>query len=77
MKQGRADVSGPYDRKIEPNSRAVNPGGVDRLGQPTANHATDSGTFTPNPTPMYAGRGFEAPGIRNISPRKGGSQGKY
>jgi hypothetical protein len=77
-KQGRADVSGRYDQKVEPTSYAKNPGGVNNLGRAHGNHATDSkdGTFTPKITPMDAGRGFSAPGIRSTN-RKGGSQGRY
>lgn len=76
MKQGRPSISGPADRKVEPSSRAVNPGGADRIGVPTANHATDTGTFTPRVTPLYAGRGYEAPGIGATTHSKG-SQGKH
>lgn len=75
MKQGRASISGPADRKMEPNSRAVNPGGAGNLGLSQGNHA-EEGTFTPRITPLYAGRGFEAPAIRTTS-HKAGSQGKF
>lgn len=77
MTQGRANISGPADRKVEPNSRAVNPGGADGIGRPHSNHATDGGDFTPRPTPLYAGKGYEAPAIRQVPTRKGGSQGTY
>lgn len=75
MKQGRASVSGPADRKMEPISHAVNPEGAANLGSHFGNH-TEDGTFTPRITPLYAGRGFEAPAIRATS-RKSGSQGKF
>lgn len=76
MKQGRADSSGPAGRKIEPRSKAINPGAVGNLGIMQGNHAMDSGTFKPNITPMDAGRGFSAPGIGNKRHDRG-SQGKY
>lgn len=75
MKQGRASVSGPADRKMEPNSRVVNPGGAGNLGLVMGNH-TEDGTFTPRITPLYAGRGYEAPKIRTTT-NKSGSQGSY
>lgn len=75
-KQGRADISGPADRKVEPSTKDVNPGGVSNLGRAHGNHATDTGTFKPQITPMYNGRGYEAPPIRNTS-NKSGSQGRY
>jgi hypothetical protein len=77
MKQGRASISGPADRKVEPNSTRVNPGAVADMGNMQGNHATDVGTFPTQRTEMYPGKGYEAPGIRNINSRKGGSQGKY
>ena len=76
-KQGRAGISGPHDRKVEPSSRAVNPAAVADFGNMQGNHATDVGTFTPRHTEMYPGRGYESPGIRNVNGRKGGSQGRY
>jgi hypothetical protein len=75
MKQGRASVSGPADRKMEPISRAVNPGGAGNIGLAQGSHA-EEGDFTPRITPLYAGRGFEAPAIRTTS-HKSGSQGKF
>lgn len=75
MNQGRASVSGPADRKVEPKSTAVNPGGVANLGLAQGNHA-DGKDFTPRITPLYAGRGYEAPAITSTS-HKCGSQGKY
>lgn len=75
MMQGRASVSGPADRKVEPTSRAVNPGGAGNIGLAQGNHA-EEGDFTPRITPLYAGRGYEAPKIATTS-HKCGSQGKY
>lgn len=75
MKQGTAN-SRPGDQKTEPRSTIVNPGGADGLGQAMGNHASDGGTFTPKITPLYAGRGYEAPAIGSTS-HKCGSQGKY
>lgn len=76
MKQGRASSSGPRGQKVEPRSKAINPGGADRIGQPIGNHATDTGDFTPKPTPLNAGRGFSSPGI-GTRRHRGGSQGSY
>jgi hypothetical protein len=76
MKQGRASISGPYDRKVEPSSRAVNPAAVADIGNKQGNHATDSGTFTPRISPMYEGRGYEAP-MRGTTRHNSGSQGKH
>lgn len=73
MKQGTANNS--MKGKTEPRSVIANPGGADGLGQAMGNHA-ECGTFTPRITPLYAGRGYEAPAIRNTTSPKG-SQGKY
>lgn len=75
-KQGRADISGPYDRKIEPRSSAANPGGVGNIGLAQGNHASDGGTFRPNITPVDAGRGYSAPPI-GTKTHHCGSQGKH
>lgn len=75
MKQGQASVSGSMDRKMEPTSRAVNPGGVGNLGLAQGSHA-DGEDFTPRITSLYAGRGYQAPAIASTS-HKSGSQGKY
>lgn len=60
---------------MEPNSTAVNPGGASNLGLAQGDHA-DGKDFAPRITPLYAGRGYEAPAIRSTS-NKSGSQGKY
>lgn len=74
MKQGSGNaIRG--DMKTEPISRAVNPGGAGNIGQHFGNH-TEDGTFTPRITPLYAGRGYQAPAIASTS-HKSGSQGKY
>lgn len=73
MKQGTSHDS--MKGKTEPKSTAVNPGGADNLGQAKGNHV-DCNTFTPRITPLYAGRGYEAPAIGSTS-HKSGSQGKY
>lgn len=75
MIQGRASVSGPADRKVEPRSKAINPGGAGNIGLAQGNHVED-GTFTPRITPLDAGRGYLAPAIRTTS-SKSGSQGKF
>lgn len=74
-KQGRADIKGPYDQKVEPNPKAVNPGAVSYLGNKLGSHS-DKGDGTPNYTPWDAGRGYRAPGIGTTTHGKG-SQGKY
>jgi hypothetical protein len=76
MKQGRADISGPRDRKVEPSPKGVNPGAVSYLGNKMGNHTTDDGDFTLKSTPWDAGRGYRAPGIGSTTHGKG-SQGKY
>jgi hypothetical protein len=76
MKQGKASISGPYDQKVEPNAKAVNPGAVSYLGNKQGNHTTESGDFTPNLTPWSDGRGYMAPSIGQKR-HKSGSQGEY
>jgi hypothetical protein len=76
MKQGRSDSKGPSGQKVEPRSRAINPGGVDGLGQAKGNHTVNGDIRNPNFTPIYAGRGYSAPGI-GVTTRPTGSQGKY
>lgn len=75
MKQGTGNRR-PGDAKVEPRSHAINPRGIADLGLAQGNHATDSGTFKPNISPIDAGRGYSAPDIRSTN-RKGGSQGSY
>lgn len=74
MKQGTSNSS-DGERKMEPMSRAVNPAGAGNLGLAQGNHA-DCGDLPMKMTPLYAGRGYEAPAIRSIT-NKSGSQGKY
>lgn len=74
MKQGTASSTQP-EKKIEPRSRIVNPGGAGNIGLAMGNHA-EEGTFTPRITQLYADRGYEAPMIRTTS-HKSGSQGKF
>lgn len=73
MKQGTSHDS--MKVKMEPRSTAVNPAGVANLGEAQGNHA-DCGDLPVKMTPMYAGRGYQAPAIRSTS-NKSGSQGKY
>lgn len=75
MKQGRADISGPRDQKIEPRSQGINPGGVSQMGTAIGNHS-DRGTSSYSGESMNAGRGFRAPGIGTTT-HKSGSQGKH
>lgn len=76
MKQGRASIKGPYDRKVEPKSRFVNPGAVSYLGEKLGNHSTDGGDFTLKSTPWDGGRGYTAPPIGSKR-HKSGSQGSH
>lgn len=74
MKQGVSNHT-IGSQKTQPNSTAINPGGAGNLGLAQGSHA-EEGDFTPRITPFYAGRGYEAPAIRNTT-HKCGSQGKY
>jgi len=76
MKQGKASISGPYDRKVEPNPKFVNPGAVSYLGEKVGNHSTDTGDFTFQATPWSGGRGYMAPSI-GTKRHKNGSQGEH
>jgi hypothetical protein len=75
MKQGKASISGPYDRKAEPVAKAVNPGAVSYLGAKLGNHSME-GDMTLKPTPWDAGRGYMAPSIGKKR-YNSGSQGSY
>ena len=67
MKQGNATHSGSGQTKIEPISKAVNPGAVSRMGI----HPSPAA-----PKQMYEGRGLKAPMVGTTShPR--GSQGHH
>lgn len=75
MKQNVPSTVTRGDTKQEPQSTAINPGGVGNLGSHFGNHA-DCGDFRPRITPMDAGRGYSAPAIRSTS-HKSGSQGEH
>jgi hypothetical protein len=76
MKQGTGNrVRG--DQKVEPTSRAINPGGVNNLGSFAGNHTAEGDIPNPRITPLYGDKGYSAPPIRSITSRKGGSQGSY
>ena len=76
MKQGRASTSGPHDQKVEPSSKAINPGAVSYIGNKLGNHATEDGSGHTNYTKMDAGRGYRAPEIGSTT-HKNGSQGRH
>ena len=77
MKQGRARVDGPADRKVEPRSRAVNPAGVAQIGNSQGNHATDTQRILRGAVEnVYAGRGYKAP-MRSVNTSNSGSQGRH
>lgn len=67
MKQGRASVQGD-DSKVEPRSRAVNPGAADQIGQKLYDKN--------DRTQMYPGRGYSAPMAGVTNHGNCGSQGK-
>jgi len=76
-KQGRAHISGPGSRKIEPRAHAVSPAGVSQIGEALGNHATDTGKILHGASkPLYEGRGFEAP-MKGTTIHHGGSQKRY
>lgn len=64
MKQGTGVTV--TSMKMEPVSRAVNPGGTDQLGNMVAQ----------NPTPLFGGRGFSAPEPVACTIHPCGSQGE-
>lgn len=66
MKQGTGN-SRMGDMKVEPKSRAVNPGAVSDLGVHQIRTRSE---------PLYAGRGYKAPMV-GASTSKSGSQGKH
>ena len=66
MKQGRA-VTSMNEFKREPRSEAINPGGAAQLGT----------MVVKNPTPLVAGRGFEAPKPKAEISHRCGSQGEH
>lgn len=74
-KQGRADISGPRDQKVEPRPQGINPAGVSQIGTAIGDHAERGGTNYRG-EPMNAGRGYRAPGIGTMT-HKSGSQGKH
>lgn len=66
MKQGRATSSGPGSRKIEPVSKAINPGAVADIGIRQIR-------MRPH---KDLGRGYKAP-MTSSSNHKSGSQGRH
>lgn len=68
MRQGQASHQGHHP-KVEPSSRAVNPGSADQLGQKLHDKA--------DRTPLYPGRGYEAPMAGKTNHGNCGSQGRH
>lgn len=68
MKQGRASVSGPLDRKVEPRSRSVDPSAVEQIGS-KLHYKSERAT-------LYPGRGYTAPMAGKTNHGNCGSQGK-
>ena len=66
--QGRATHSGAGATKVEPKSKAVDPGAVARMG-------IEPGPFT-KPKQLYEGRGLEAP-MKGTTTHPRGSQGRH
>jgi len=69
MKQGQASRSGSAGTKVEPSSKAVNPGGAATIGV-KRHMASDR-------TQLYAGRGYEAPMAGKTNHGNCGSQGRH
>ena len=67
MKQGKASVSGPGSRKIEPKPMGVNPKAVADIGLQQVRTM---------PQPMHEGRGYSAPKSGSQTHSRG-SQGKH
>lgn len=89
MTQGNPDRKGPTGQKVEPTSKAINPGAVSYLGNKLGSHTSDGGDInSPRFTPWSAGPGYNppapystnwdgsAPGA-GMKTNKSGSQGKY
>lgn len=74
MKQGRASIDVRAGTKVEPRSRAVNPGYAGTIGTMLGAHA-DEGDMRPKVPQMYEGRGLSAPMV-GCTTHKAGSQGK-
>ena len=76
MRQGSGNNSNA-GRKVEPSSRAINPGGVGQIGIAQGSHVTAQGKETGyRGEDHHLGRGFMAPGIKSHS-KNNGSQGSY
>ena len=64
-------------RKVEPISHAVSVKGVSQIGLAMGNKVTDMKGTLPNPaSPMYKGRGFEAP-MNKSTQHHSGSQRRH
>jgi hypothetical protein len=78
MKQGRASVSGPGSRKVEPHGPNYTPGVVSQIGENLGNHATDSGKILHGSSaPMYAGRDDNLAPKAGMTVHHGGSQRRH
>jgi hypothetical protein len=75
MKQGQSGRS-VTETKVEPRSRAVNPGGVGQIGIAQGNHVMEKGKVSGGLERMYEGRGYKAP-MAGTSSHHSGSQGKH
>lgn len=77
MKQGSASYTAA-DKKREPTSTALSPGGVSQIGQAVGNHASDPGKTT-NYTGdrVRIGAGYSAPMDDGRTTHHSGSQGKH
>ena len=89
-KQGRADIRGPLDQKVEPRAYEKSPGGVSRIGAQVGSHVTERGEAQTNYQPIDLGNGYNATGPNGPMSgwdgsgpgagrkvRNSGSQGKY
>lgn len=62
-------VNKTTERKQEPTSKAVNPGGAAQIGIAQANRASV--------IPLYDGKGYEAPPVKGLTVHPSGTQGKH
>ena len=76
MKQGRASYT-ETDKKREPSTTRMNPGGVSQIGEAIGNHITDHGSTGYHGDRMRLGAGYTAPKDEGRTTHRGGSQGRH
>lgn len=75
MKQGSGN-SRMGQTKVEPKSRAMNPGAVGQIGIALGTHVTEEGEVHGAAEKMHTGRGYHAPKVE-CGNHPSGSQGKH